>query len=98
MGRFDHHVLDDVIHSRIRLAVVSLLATFEEADFTYLRDQVATTDGNLTTHLRKLLDAGYVQREHRPDPGRGRTTYSLTPRGRKALDRYLTTLQELLPG
>lgn len=98
MGRFDHQVLDDVIHSRIRLAIVSLLATRDEADFTFLRDQVATTDGNLTTHLRKLSDAGYVEGERRREGRRTRTTFRLTPTGRKALDDYLDKLQRLLPG
>ncbi|MGH8129033.1 MAG: transcriptional regulator, partial [Gammaproteobacteria bacterium] len=60
MSNFDYTQLDAVIHSRIRLAVMATLASVENAEFTFLREQTGTTDGNLSTHLRKLEDAGYI--------------------------------------
>lgn len=97
MGRFDHQALDELIHSRIRLAALSLLVTLEEADFTYLRDQVGTTDGNLTTHMRRLEDAGLVEKGKRFASARAVTTYRITETGRKAFTRYLERLERLLP-
>jgi len=52
--------LDSIIHSRIRLAVISLLTSVRQADFNYLKNTIGTTDGNLSTHLTKLEEAGYI--------------------------------------
>jgi DNA-binding HxlR family transcriptional regulator len=57
---FDHNAIDDVIHGRIRLGVVAYLSAVDSALFSELRDKVGATDGNLSAHLRKLEDAGYV--------------------------------------
>ena len=98
MGRFEYRGIDEFIHSRIRLAVMSLLASLEEADFTYLRDQIGTTDGNLTTHIGKLRRAGYVEQDKRMLDGRSNTRFRLTDRGRAAFLDYIDHLQGLLPG
>lgn len=95
--RFDYRNLDDVIHSRIRLAVMSILISFEETEFTFLRDQVGTTDGNLITHLNKLIESGYVSGEKRTAAGRPTTVYRLTRDGRNAFEDYLAQLEKLLP-
>lgn len=97
MGRYDHHALDELIHSRIRLAALSLLVGLEEADFTYLRDQVETTDGNLTTHMRRLEEAGLVEKRKHATEGRPVTTYRITDAGRQAFAEYLKRLERLLP-
>ncbi len=74
-GKFDISGLDDVIHGRVRLGIVAYLASAEVADFTELKDLLEVTQGNLSVHLRKLEDAGYVaidKRLRRPqaaDPG-----------------------------
>lgn len=96
MSKFDHGTIDDKIHSRIRLAVLSALVSFEEAEFNFLKDQVGTTDGNLATHLGKLRDAGYVAAEKRKVEGRWLTWYRLTPAGRKAFEAYVERLSRLL--
>ncbi len=95
-GEFDYRQIDDVLHSRIRLAVVSLLARCEEAEFTWLREAVGATDGNLTTHCRKLEDAGYILISKRFVDRKPVTFYSLTPAGREALLSYARTLTGLL--
>ncbi len=95
-GTFDHRRLDKVLHSRVRLAVMSALLTLKEADFTLLRDLVGVTDGNLITHLRVLEAAGYVA--HRRE-GRGRnasSTYWVTEKGRTAFRKYVEALEDLV--
>lgn len=97
MSDFDYQQLDDVIHSRIRLAIMAVLAGVERAEFTFLRQQVKATDGNLGTHLMKLEDAGYVT-AHKHFVGRKPVThYAMTKRGRQAFALYLKRLEELLP-
>lgn len=92
MTDFDYRALDPVIHSRLRLATVSLLASVDEAEFTWLRDAVGTTDGNLSTHVTRLVDAGYVA----ADRGSGVTRYRLTRAGRDAFRTYVDQLEHLL--
>jgi len=60
MSDFDYQQLDDIIHSRIRLAIIAVLVTVAEAEFTFLREKVNATDGNLSAHLKKLEESGYV--------------------------------------
>ena len=102
MSRYDHRELDRLVHSRIRLAVLAILASVEEAEFTYLRDQVRTTDGNLATHLRKLEDAGYVEAEKRFRDRKPVTRYRMTDEGRAAfrthVDRLAAMLEDGDPG
>ena len=88
MSSFDHRRLDRTVHSRIRLAVLAILAAVDEARFTFLRDRVKTTDGNLASHLRKLEDAGYVVNQ---SGGR-----SLSGEGRALLDRVAGEVMEEL--
>ncbi len=93
---FDHGSLDDVIHGRLRLGIMAYLASVSPAIFGELRDKVNTTDGNLSTHLRKLEDAGYVRIEKRFEGRRPQTRIHLKPAGRKAWLAYLSRLQSLL--
>lgn len=96
MTDFDHRELDRLVHSRIRLAVLSLLAGVERAEFTFLRDQVNTTDGNLSAHLSKLKDAGYVASEKRFEDQKPVTRYRITAEGRRALRDYAERLGTML--
>lgn len=90
--RWNYRTLDPLVHSPIRLAVLSLLATTDEAEFTWLRDTVGTTDGNLSTHLTRLLDAGFLV----ADRSTGITRYRLTPDGRAGFERHVEQLERLL--
>jgi len=88
--------LDRVIHEKGRLAIMSMLAASPELSFTELRDTLAMTDGNLTTHIRALQEAGYLAvaksfQNHRP-----LTTCSLTPAGRKAFAEYINLLERIV--
>lgn len=93
---FDHTQIDDLIHSRIRLAVIAVLAGVEKAEFTFIRDRVKTTDGNLSTHLRKLENNQYVAIEKRFEGRKPVTEVSLTDRGRTAFEQYLKHLESML--
>ncbi|MDW8259385.1 MAG: transcriptional regulator [Gammaproteobacteria bacterium] len=94
---FDHRQLDEVIHSPLRLAIMAVLTAVESAEFTFLRDQVKATDGNLGAHLRKLEEAGYVQLTKRFVDRKPRTDCALTPAGRAAFAAYIDKLSSLLP-
>lgn len=97
MTDFDYKLLDDVIHSRIRLAVMAVLAGVEHVEFTFLREQVGATDGNLGTHLKKLEDAGYISARKRFVNRKPLTDYAFTKKGRQAFSAYLKQLEQLLP-
>jgi len=97
-GTFDYRALDDVIHSRIRLAVMAILASVEDAEFTYLRDRVGATDGNLSTHISRLTDAGYVEVSKEMVNGRPASRYRLSGEGRGAFQAYLKRMEQLLGG
>jgi DNA-binding MarR family transcriptional regulator len=92
---FDHNQIDDVIHGRIRLGVVAYLSAVESALFGELRDQVGATDGNLSAHLRKLEDAGYVRADKSFVNRKPQTRLSLTDDGRKAWAIWLDRIDKL---
>jgi DNA-binding PadR family transcriptional regulator len=88
--------LNPVIHGKLRLALLSLLSTVEEADFTWLRGKTGSTDGNLGAQLAKLEEAGYVQVEKKFVQRKPQSIYRLTETGRKALTEYVQALRQLL--
>jgi DNA-binding MarR family transcriptional regulator len=88
--------LDQLIHERVRLGIVSALAVNGTLPFTDLRDLLGTTDGNLSAHARRLEDAGYVLC-HKSFEGRTpRTEFELTAKGRKALQGYLDHMEAII--
>lgn len=93
---FDHTTVDEVIHGRLRLGVMAYLSTAGEATFADLKAQVGATDGNLSTHLRKLEDAGYVRLEKAFVGRRPRTTIQLTSSGRAAWLVWLDRIRGLM--
>ena len=92
---FDHNAIDEVIHGRIRLGVVAYLATVDSALFVELRDKVQATDGNLSAHLRKLEEAGYVSVDKSFAGRKPQTRLSLTARGREAWIAWLDRMGRL---
>ncbi|HYM30618.1 MAG TPA: transcriptional regulator [Candidatus Cybelea sp.] len=97
MSDFDHTAFDELLQSRVRLAIVAYLAGAEEAEFTAVRDAIKATDGNASVHLRKLEDAAYVKMRKRFVDRKPQTLYALTARGRNALLEYVAHLEKLLP-
>jgi DNA-binding MarR family transcriptional regulator len=88
--------LDRVIHEKGRLAIMSMLAASPELSFTELRDTLTMTDGNLTTHIRALREAGYVSVAKSYQNRRPLTTCSLTADGRKAFREYVNLLEQIV--
>lgn len=93
---FDYREIDDVIHGRVRLAVMAYLSGAGSADFNELKAKVGGTDGNLSVHLRKLEDAKYVRVEKTFRDRKPRTICHLTEKGRKAWIAYIDWLQSLI--
>lgn len=96
MSSFDHKAIDDVIHGRVRLAIMAYLLTAGRAEFADLKRQVDVSDGNLSTHLRKLEDAGYVAVHKSFRDRRPLTEASLSAQGRAAFTDYLQQIERLL--
>jgi DNA-binding transcriptional ArsR family regulator len=88
--------LDPLLHERGRLAIVSVLAAVESMTFTELRDTLEMTDGNLSVHLQKLEEKGYVAIDKQFVGRRPQTTCQLTRYGRQAFTRYLNHLQAIV--
>ena len=96
MGAADIGRIDEVIHGRLRLGIMVYLAEAEVADFTELKTVLEATQGNLSVHLRKLQDAGYVDIEKSFLNLKPLTRIRITPQGRAAFAAYLETLDRLV--
>ncbi len=88
--------LDQLIHERARLGIVSALAVNRTLSFNELKDLLGVTDGNLSVHARKLEQAGYVECLKSFSGRMPRTEYRLSSRGREALERYLSHMEGLI--
>lgn len=93
---FDHNDIDDVIHGRLRLGVMAYLSAVSPAVFGELRDKVGATDGNLSTHLKKLEEAGYVRQEKRFVGKKPQTRVYLTDTGRKAWIIWIQRMEAIM--
>ncbi len=96
MTNLDINAVDDVIHGRLRLGIMAYLSTINPASFSELQAKLQTTNGNLSTHLRKLEDAGYVEQEKKFQGRRPLTLVHMTTGGRKAWLNYLDVLRTVL--
>jgi DNA-binding MarR family transcriptional regulator len=88
--------LDPILHSQLRLSIVSLLVGLEEAEFVYLREKTNTSAGNLSLQLDKLQKAGYVSIKKGFKGKYPVTTCKLTSKGLKAFERYVTTIKSYI--
>ncbi|HYE45042.1 MAG TPA: transcriptional regulator [Caulobacter sp.] len=98
MDDFDIEHIDEVIHGRIRLGIMAFLSGADSADFNGLKARLGATDGNLSAHLRKLEDAGYVAIDKSFVDRKPLTRVSLTEAGRKAFTAYLDAMKRLVEG
>jgi DNA-binding transcriptional ArsR family regulator len=87
---------DRVVHEPARLVLVANLSVVEEADFVFLSKQTGLTAGNISFHMAKLEEAGYVQIDKQFVGKKPRTTYRLTSSGREAFVRHRRQLEEVL--
>ena len=91
--------LNETIHQPVRLRIMAALVTLEltdEVDFTYLRDLLEVTDGNLGAHLRKLEDAGYISVNKVFVERKPHTYVSATPEGRRVFQEHVMALESIL--
>lgn len=88
--------LDPLLHSQLRLAVMSILMSVEEADFVYLREKTEATAGNLSVQLDKLARAEYITVEKGFAGRKPRTVCRVTDKGRRAFEDYVDTLRSYL--
>lgn len=88
--------LNPLLHSQLRLAVISILMNVEEADFVYLKEKTESTAGNLSVQLDKLSSAGYISVVKGMSGKRPRTVCSITPEGRRAFEEYVEALRTYL--
>ena len=88
--------LDPLLHSQLRLAVMSILMNVEEADFVYLKEKTESTAGNLSVQLDKLSNAGYIDVEKGFSGRKTRTVCRVTGQGRKAFEDYVEALKSYI--
>jgi DNA-binding MarR family transcriptional regulator len=88
--------LDPVLHSQLRLAIVSLLMAVEEAEFSYLREQTGSTSGNLSVQITKLKEAGYINVTKKFRNNYPQTLCSITTLGKTRFGEYVSSLKEYL--
>ncbi|MGC8749801.1 winged helix-turn-helix domain-containing protein [Hydrotalea sp.] len=88
--------LDPILHSQLRLAVISLLISVKEADFSFIKEKTNATAGNLSVQIQKLKEAGYVEVEKKFSNNYPLTTCKITPKGIEAFEAYVKALQEYL--
>ena len=88
--------LDPLLHSQLRLAVMSLLISVEEAEFTFLKEKTGATAGNLSVQLSKLSEAGYIALEKKFKDNKPLTLCKITTAGSKAFAAYVDALKDYL--
>ena len=88
--------LDPLLHSQLRLAIISLLITVEEAEFSFIKEKTNATAGNISVQLDKLQEAGYIKIEKTFKGKYPLTKCSITKKGIKAFEDYVKALQEYL--
>lgn len=88
--------LDPLLHSQLRLAIVSILLSVDEADFVYLKEQTGATAGNLSVQIDKLAAAGYIRVIKEFVGRKTRTSCQITEKGREAFERYVEVIKSYL--
>lgn len=88
--------LDPLLHSQLRLAIISLLVSVKKAEFTYLKEQTKATAGNLSVQLQKLKDANYIEIEKTFKDNYPQTTCKITKTGLKAFEEYVRNLKQYI--
>ena len=88
--------LDPLLHSQLRLAIISLLMGLNEAQFTYIQEKTGATAGNLSVQIDKLKDAGYIKVKKKFKNNYPLTLCSITPKGEEAFEQYVIDLKRYL--
>lgn len=85
--------LDPILHSQLRLAIISLLTGVKEAEFSFIKDATNATAGNLSVQIQKLKDAGYIDVQKKFANNYPQTLCNITQEGLKAFEEYIACLQ-----
>ncbi|RTL58650.1 MAG: transcriptional regulator [Sphingobacteriales bacterium] len=93
----DFKELDPILHSQLRLAVISLLIGVKEAEFTFIREKTNATAGNLSVQINKLKEVGYIEVIKQFKDNYPQTICKITSKGISAFESYVTALQSYLP-
>ena len=88
--------LDPILHSQLRLAVMSLLISVKEAEFTFIKEKTNASAGNLSVQVQKLKEVGYIEVIKQFKDNYPQTTCKITTKGIEAFDAYVKALQEYL--
>lgn len=88
--------LDPILHSQLRLAIISLLIGVKEAEFTFIKEQTNATAGNLSVQVQKLKEAGFIEVAKQFKDNYPLTTCFITPKGIEAFEKYVKDLQDYL--
>lgn len=88
--------LDPILHSQIRLAIISLLISVEEADFVFLKEKTGATSGNLSVNIEKLSENGYIKVRKFIDGKRPKTVCKITKKGITAFENYVKALDDYI--
>ena len=91
--------LDPILHSQLRLSIISTLMTVDEANFNFIKDTTNATSGNISIQIKKLEEAGYIKVEKSFKNNYPNTTLSITDKGRDAFEAYVNNLKNYInPG
>ena len=93
--QFDYREIDSIIHAPVRLGIMSMLVSVGALDFNSISEQLELSDGNLSTHLRKLEESGYIECRKSFLNRKPRSTYRVLPKGRAAFERYVNILEKI---
>ena len=88
--------LDPIIHSQLRLAIISMLVASEKVDFTHIKDETKAAAGNISIQVKKLQEAGYIDVEKTFKNNYPKTMVSITPKGLRAFETYVNDLKKYI--
>ncbi|HYW34710.1 MAG TPA: transcriptional regulator [Balneolaceae bacterium] len=88
--------LNPLLHSQLRLAIMSLLISVENADYSFIKEETEASSGNISVQMSKLEDAGYIKVSKTFKNNRPNTSYRITPKGIEAFEKYVDTIQQYL--
>ena len=94
--QYDYQQIDDVIHSRIRTSIMAVLISVKEAEFNFIKEKIHATDGNLSVHLKKLEQAGYISVNKLFVDRKPVSKYKITSKGVKAFEKYISNLESII--
>lgn len=96
MKDFDPSSVNRLIHSPVRLGIMTILNTLDKVSFNYLKEKLDVTDGNLSSHIEKLEEAGYLSIKKEFIQNKPHTSYRITEKGKKAFRKYLNLLEDII--